>query len=254
MSVSRVRYLSSRAREIVRQRGPVGLLRRSSLYVYLHHVRPLLPAGEYPEFNGVVVGSEDHRPHLFDDVVPVSTPADPDWDVPPERYKHLNVDLLRETVRPGDDVVVVGGGFGVTTVAAAEAAGPSGSVTAYEASDKRSRVLERTVELNSVDNVTVRQAIVGTAVDVEGQATGATVVDPAALSAADVLEMDCEGAELDILRALDPGPRRVVVETHPDRDAPTELVVRELESMGYQIAEKRPDPGSGGILVAVRST
>jgi len=250
MSDSRVRYLAARAWRVARRRGPIGLFRRALLYVYLHHIRPLLPRGEYPQFNGVVVGSEEHRSHLLDSTVPISTPSDPNWDVPPQEYKTLNVSLLEDAVQSGDDVVVVGGGFGVTTVTAAEAAGFSGSVTVYEGSDKRSRVLERTLELNGVDNVTVRQAIVGTAVDVEGRATDAAVVDPEELPEVDVLEMDCEGAELNILRNLGIRPRAIVVETHPGNDAGTSLVATALEELGYEVVEKRSDPGEGHVLVA----
>lgn len=249
MSTSRVRYLAKRAVEVFREQGPLALVSRSIVYVYLHVIRPVLPAGDYPTVNGVVVGSPEHRYHTLDSLVPISTPSNPDWDTSMDRYKAINVDLLEGHTRTGDAVIVIGGGFGVTTVRAARAVGPDGSVTAYEGSSIRYEVLKRTIRLNDVDNVSAHHAIVGPAIDVAGPASDATAIDPGDLPEADVLEMDCEGAELDVLGDLTIRPRRVIVETHPNNGSSTAAVTTALEELGYDVVAERPDPGDGSILV-----
>jgi soluble P-type ATPase len=150
----------------------------------------------------------------------------------------------REHTRPGDRVVVVGGGFGVTTVAAARA---GASVTVYEASADRLAALRRTLRLNGVDaeRVTLRQAVVGELAEAEaaekGLNTDVPTVAPADLPDCDVLELDCEGAERTVLEGLsatDSRPRLVAVEVHPIKlgGSPGE-VLDLLDSMGYEPVE-----------------
>jgi hypothetical protein len=53
-----------------------------------------------------------------------------------------------------------------------------------------------------------------------------------------VLELDCEGAEVEILRELTIQPRVILVETHGLYGAPTHLVASLLEKRGYIISDR----------------
>ena len=105
----------------------------------------------------------------------------------------------------------------------------------------------------------------------QGMADDVEVIDPADLPACDVLEMDCEGSELGILKGMQIRPRVLIVELHPTRyDAPDAaiFVVELIEEMGYEVvywstqagdqmseAEFRDTitDGSGDVLAAVRA-
>lgn len=115
-------------------------------------------------------------------------------------YEVEHVSALRSTVRSGDRVVIVGGGWGVTATLAAHQCGPDGRVDVYEAVPSVAEEVEQTVERNGVaDRVTVHVERVDGETD---------------LPECDVLELDCEGAEVDVLRHLDIQPRVLVVEHH----------------------------------------
>lgn len=151
---------------------------------------------------------------------------------------------LRQQVRRGDDVVVVGGGRGITTVVAARMTKFEGTVTVYEANSERVATLQRTLEVNRIgDLVTIEHAAIGPvtdhAEDLFGQPDGEHL-DPGALPPCDVLELDCEGSELAVLEAMDCRPRSVVVETHEHLDAPTGAVIDMLEGLGYRVIDRVP--------------
>jgi hypothetical protein len=139
-------------------------------------------------------------------------------------------------------VVVVGGGFGITTVAALQA---GASVTVYEASAARLAALRETLRLNGVDRdrVTLRWTVVGELTDAEAAEKGidnaVPTVAPADLPTCDVLELDCEGAERAVLGGLRdegaPRPRVLAVEVHPIKlDGATEAVRDLLAELGYE--------------------
>lgn len=105
---------------------------------------------------------------------------------------------LRRYVRRGDRVVVVGGGWGATTVVAARMTHFEGTVTTFEPSSRMLEILRRTVRVNRVEDVvTLEHAAVGPVSDsserIFGSADGERV-PPTGLPACDVLDVDCEGA------------------------------------------------------------
>ena len=158
-------------------------------------------------------------------------------------------DWIRRALRPGDVFVDVGANFGWFTLLAARAVAPGGSVVAVEASPDTARRLEEALALNHVDNVRVVQAAAaaheGTlpiyrAVwnDAEDSTVPAAGKQPAGevragplpalltddeLRRARVIKIDVEGAELDVLRGLQPAlgalrrDAEIAVETHPDK-------------------------------------
>lgn len=169
-------------------------------------------------------------------------------------YETPLVAALRGDVREGDTVVVVGGGKGVSTVVAGQRVGPDGSVVCYEGGCEGVARVRDTVRLNRTDDRTeVVHAVVGPDVSVWGDTAGAAAVHPTDLPDCDVLELDCEGAELDILTALDRTPRVVVAETHANLGVTAAEVRTLLERRGYAVVahETEDEAKSIDVLTAV---
>jgi hypothetical protein len=170
-------------------------------------------------------------------------------------HEMTSIPSLRRHVRRGDSVVVVGGGWGTTTVVAARMTHFEGEVTTFEASSEMLETIERTLAVNRVaDLVTVEHAAIGSVPDSNeqyfGPADGASL-PPTAVPECDVLELDCEGAELEILRALDVSPRTIVVEIHPHLGSPREDVVATLADQGYEIEDEGPVAPDGSDDMSV---
>lgn len=159
-------------------------------------------------------------------------------------YEQVVVDALRRHVRRGDSVVVVGGGWGTTTVVAARMTHFEGDVTTFEPSPKMLEIIQETVRVNRVaEAVTVEHAAVGSVSDSSKRIFGlgdSDVVAPTNLPECDVLDLDCEGTELEILRALEFNPRLLTVEAHPHLGCPLDEVEAQLADLGYTIVEQEP--------------
>ena len=145
---------------------------------------------------------------------------------------------LRERCETGNHVVVVGAGLGVTVTAAAKAVGPTGSVTCFEGSSRCLKDTKETLELNGiVAGTKLIHAIVGEAISVYKTDDIAMTVPASELPECDVLELDCEGAEIKILSQMTIRPNTIVVETHGTHGAPTFVVSDLLENLGYTVVE-----------------
>lgn len=233
------------ARHIASNHGIVELLRRTISFAYRHTLRQALPASGYYTLAGV----------------PFRARKPLDWIVPgfnltddPEHESAI-IGELREHVRPGDDVVVVGAGSGTTTVVAANQTGPTGSVVAFEASADRVNQARKTIAVNNLkDRCEVLHAVVGPAVHIPST-TGSDNLgehfQPEDLPKCDILELDCEGAEHDILEATTVRPRVVIVETHPHFESGPDKVARILRGKEYVISN-RTDRLNVPVLTAVR--
>ncbi|WP_246984053.1 FkbM family methyltransferase [Halorientalis marina] len=235
----------SRAADVYRRDGAIALLKKAVPYAYNQYIRCILPRrGSHPEFNevkvGGVYGPYSRVPRLFDRIVPWSTP---DIDHMPD-YEDALLDAVRAHVREGDDVVIIGGGNGVSTVVAAQRVGPPGTVTTYEGNGRKVTAIENTIALNEVgDRTEVQQAIVGPSIGVVGsdhEFDAATRLSSSEIPDCDVLEMDCEGSEKEILETLPIRPSRIIVETHPEYEAPQETIRQLLTEMGYRITNETP--------------
>jgi SAM-dependent methyltransferase len=73
-------------------------------------------------------------------------------------YRERHTALFRAMVRPGHTVLDVGAGAGYYTLLAAELAGVTGRVVAFEDDDREAAYLRRHLELNRCVNVTVAEA------------------------------------------------------------------------------------------------
>lgn len=148
-----------------------------------------------------------------------------------ESHEKELIDAINSAVQSSDNVVVVGAGYGVSTVRAARI---GKHVTAYEAAESQYELASKTVQLNKISNAVVHHAIVGKLVKSAGPTQSAKRVSPTDLPSADVLVLDCEGAEIEILSNLEMDPREIVVETHGWLDATTKDVLDLLTSRGYE--------------------
>lgn len=215
-----------KAARIWRNDGLATLTKSSVRFGYNRLIRPLLPK-RVVSYNGVPVRAS----RLGDSLVPWQT-----RDIP--GYESALVEGIRQYVETGDTIVVVGGGWGVSTVVAAKQSGIDGQVITFEAGAETFTKVEDTVQLNDVDDrVSIRHAIVARAVSLRGEGDDAQVVSPTCLPDCDILVLDCEGAEIDILEEMEVRPRAVLVETHGMFDAPKVDVCDRLNRAGYKIVE-----------------
>jgi hypothetical protein len=131
-------------------------------------------------------------------------------------YEAALIEAIEAAVTDGDSVALVGAGHGVSSVKASRAAGMTGDVTAFEASNQMASCASATIRNNRTPApVEVERAVVGPAVEVRHRPVNSQLAPPD-LPPAEVLISDCEGAEKEIvpeyLTAHD--PRAVVVEIH----------------------------------------
>ena len=85
----------------------------------------------------------------------------------------------------------------------------------------------------------IHHAVVAKSIAVYGSGSDVgAVLPPSQLPPCNVLELDCEGAEVEILRELTIQPRVILVETHGLYGAPTDLVASLLEKRGYIVSDR----------------
>lgn len=220
-------HLLSRAIAVYREDGPREVLVRGRRYVYNNILRPQFPL-RVVEYNGVKV----YGARFGDRFISRRT-----TDIP--SYEDALVSGIRKYVQSGDRVTVIGGGWGVSSVAAAQQVGSRGRVTTFEGSENEIEKVKSTVRLNDVDDrVTAHHAIVAEAHSIRGDKGDAGTVSPTELSDCDVLVLDCEGAELTILDEMAIHPRIILVETHGMHGASKEAVARRLSNLGYEISNR----------------
>ena len=216
-------------------RTEAGFVHRVLGFVYQGVIRPWLP-GRALVYAGIPVCYDQKWGDAF---VPAAWLPDFGFETgstDEPGYEVALIAALNETVNPGDKVVVVGGGVGVTAVIAANRAGPSGTVVCFEGSKQYVNHIQETARRNKVSNIDVKHAIVSKPIAVYGKASDfGDIVAPDQLPDCDVLELDCEGAEIDILRNMVIRPRVVIVETHGAYGAPTPLVETMLRELGYTV-------------------
>ena len=91
----------------------------------------------------------------------------PNWERDVPDYEEALITGLRQVVRAGDRVTVVGGGYGITAAIAAQLTGPTGRVICFEGDTASIAGIQLTARSNGVsDRIEVRAAIVGEAIGV----------------------------------------------------------------------------------------
>ena len=199
-------------------------------YVYFPGVRPAI-------WNGVkipssyTVGVIPYIPYVADKL-----------DYPKSEGGEVNGH--KKHTRSGDIVVIVGGGRGVSAVHAAWSSGKNGKVIVLEGSEDYAQIVSDTIKLNHVqDQVDIRKVIVGPANNVYGSNVARKSLHPGDLPHCDVLELDCEGAEQNIVANMNIRPRILIVEIHPKQSNAIETLNR-IRALGYNIVEYYDNQGN----------
>lgn len=211
------------------------LLNKSIKNIYNKILRPRLPR-KIGVYNGVT----SRAPRLLDNT-----------DIQP-KFKSAYINGIRETVKAGDVVVEVGGGYGISAVVAAQCIGDEGEVISYEPALQHAEIVREAARLNNVTpRVRVREQIVETDIEIWGEHNH-DVISARELPACDVLVMDCEGAEEAILDELQQTPRVIVVELHPRKGVDVGAVRDGLERAGYSLRQgDNPTGGKNPVVTAV---
>ena len=167
------------------------------------------------------------------------------------QYEDLLLDAIRDSIHRGDSVLIIGGGKGVSTVVAGRHAGHEGEVRTIEAAEEAAALCRETAVLNGCrDRVRVCHGFVGRRIQLRGHMGEASHIEPSELPNCDVLVIDCDGAEIDILRGMTITPEICIVEHHAVYDTETwepifeeqpTAVKHQLREMGHRI--ERVDDG-----------
>lgn len=88
--------------------------------------------------------------------------------------------------------------------------------------------------------MTIRSRVVGPAVSLQRERDASEQMSPAELPECDVLELDCEGAQIPILDGMTIEPLVVVVESHGMLGSSTDEVATALRSRGYEVLSREP--------------
>lgn len=148
------------------------------------------------------------------------------------------VESIRYNVEKGDEVTIIGGGHGITALAAEN---NGGSVTVYEPSPRLASRLCRRVSGTVVCE--------GFYEDKNVYGDGTTRLSGAELDACDVLILDCEGVEHKVIRDLTESPRIIVVETHGFLGAPKDVVWEEMSKIGFDVSVVAVQDKDKGVWV-----
>lgn len=162
------------------------------------------------------------------------------------RFEKGIISAHKQLTQRGDRVIIIGGGDGRTAIAAANLVGSDGKVWIFEGGDRSCLQISRLLDAKGLSSsCSVRHAVVGPLIDVYGgDCQEALSLSPADLPECDILELDCEGSEIEILRHLCIRPRVIIVEIHPFHfsEEPT-WVLNRLQEMGYRVVYRSGHDG-----------
>ena len=163
------------------------------------------------------------------------------------------ISAIRNYIKNGEKVIVIGGGSGASTVAVAHQIGNNGSIIVYEGNKNSAARTKETINLNKVnDRVEIKHAIIEKPVYLLGDLGNPPLIPASNFSDCDVLVMDCEGAEIPILQNLQISPRLIIVEAHPLLNSPKEEVIKLLDKLEYEIISSDSRGESLDVLSAIK--
>lgn len=209
--------------------------------IYCQTIRRLMPTIGYSEYNGVRVPP---------DVAPQKKVGDGVFNfhcIPSKKTYKGYLSILRESVKKGDKVTIIGGGRGVSAVAAAWQVGETGQIYVYEGSPEMVTKIRKTTHINDVrEQCDIVQKVVETGINVYGEKDRSMeTISIDDVQMGDVLLMDCEGAEYAIMEQFNKQPRKIVIEIHPHKTKyEYDEIITYLSNMGYSLEETRDYHGN----------
>lgn len=160
-------------------------------------------------------------------------------------YEENTISAMKKYVKPGDRVTIVGGGYGVTGIVAMES---GGKVTIIEASKERARTIGENWKHYNLKG-SIIHGYVGTPISVWGELEGAKkIVD---IPDCDILELDCEGAEKEVLASLKISPGVIIVESHGHLGSSSASVKNQLKNLGYRVTDEMIEELSNDVMVII---
>ncbi|HKI77469.1 MAG TPA: FkbM family methyltransferase [Ignavibacteriaceae bacterium] len=158
-------------------------------------------------------------------------------------YEENTIAAIRKYVKNGDRVTIVGGGYGITSIVAMEL---GGIVTVIEASKDSIQIIREAWNSFNLKG-TLIHGFAGSINSIWGELGGANKIET--IPDCDILELDCEGAEKDILSNLKIKPNIIIVESHGNLGSPSTLVKNQLKDLGYSILEEIAEDIDKDIIV-----
>ncbi|MCS4044616.1 hypothetical protein GGQ00_003076 [Salinibacter ruber] len=200
---------------------------RKKIKQYIRSLSDNIPSNKYYKHNGVRIEKRNFIKDYFG------------WGSGEDPSREGGIVKSHESLtRRGDSVVVVGGGTGITGIRAAKIVGDRGEVTIFEGGRESVQRIEEVLRMNNVnDRCNVFHTIVGRSDNVYGGSQEkARYMSPSEIPNCDVLELDCEGAEILIIKNITFNPRVLIVELHPwNFDEEYEEVLGILSEKGYEV-------------------
>ncbi len=247
---------------IFKSRGIASLIFETSVYFYRHFFRKITPKIGYSEYA------------LGIDYAPIIIEKDERYlDKFFYRNSHYAYNLNKELglrlghialTRLNDHVVIIGGGEGITAITAGKQVGKNGKLTIYDGLSGNENVyfgtekIKNNLKLNDIPEIyNLVQAIVTTEKDHENiypnEKIVAKIIHPKDLPNCDVLETDCNGAELIILKNMKIKPRSMIIEIeapfykslYKNGEHPRDTV-KLIKDLGYKIVKMT---GHEGIVL-----
>lgn len=168
-------------------------------------------------------------------------------------YEEVLVQMCESFIKPGEDVVVVGGGYGVVSTYCSNLVEENGSVTVFEASDEMLNYCRETLELNTnYNNWELIEAVFYSDDCVWGDTSSLTeILKGDDIPYCSTLLLDCEGYENLLIQDLEQKPYRIIVETHEKLGTPRDEILKLLESEGYEVKACRVDSFEHGTDIVV---
>ncbi|MCY7389116.1 MAG: FkbM family methyltransferase, partial [Burkholderiales bacterium] len=176
-------------------------------------------------------------------------------------FSEFEVDLFRQILSVGDNVVEVGSNYGTHTLPLARIVGPGGFVHAVEAQRIVSQALCATISLNNLENVACYQVAAAAAtghffipqfsyaleqnyggMEIDREASGERVSavkldDLITVSTLRLIKIDAEGMEQQVLagavRLID--QHRPLLYVENDRAAKSPALIRAIAGLGYRL-------------------
>lgn len=220
----------SKAIRIFREEGLLNLIRKGCQVVWNTYISEVFPR-QTVYYNGIKIKKNRN----FNSII--------SWSQTEEgrtSYESGTITAIDEWVKQGDEVIIIGGGWGVTATKAAKKVGSGGNVSVFEGATTEVSKVIQTAKLNGVyQTVTVNHAIVGPKISLRGDEGDAGYLSPSRLSDCDILELDCEGSEIEILENINIHPRVIIVESHGYKGSPSSKIADILENNGYHIQTKK---------------